>query len=192
MQTFRHSYGMLIPYWSLMFLFTVYTATTSATTTADPLAYRNINGTYQAFGSANVTTLLDFINARSDLSSLASALNVCGGFTEAFSTDATWDYTFFAPNNDAFEQYTGRYFQDNAETPKGKWWMGNTIIHHYVPNTALDLSAFSSTYQRFQTATYLYVGAQIVDGDLTLNQVAKVVEGDFHVSKDPGSFGANI
>lgn len=100
-----------------MFLFNVYAATTSATTIADPLAYRNINGTYQASASENVTTLLDFINGRSDLSSLAAALKVCGGFTEAFGTEATWDYTFFAPNNDAFEQYTGTYFQDNAGTP---------------------------------------------------------------------------
>ncbi|KAJ5619124.1 FAS1 domain-containing protein [Penicillium lagena] len=90
---------------------------TSATTTADPIAYRNINGAYQAPASANVTTLLDFIKSRSDLSSLASAVEGCGGFTEAFSTDATWDYTFFAPNNDAFEQYTGTYFHNNAETP---------------------------------------------------------------------------
>jgi hypothetical protein len=101
---------------------------------------------------------------------------------------------------------------------KGKWWIGNTIINHSVPNSILETAAFNETYQRFQvrnnqmifldffwlsrgsiigtdigllalslrikqTATFLYVGAQVINGNLTLNQVASVVEGDLEVTQ---------
>jgi hypothetical protein len=33
---------------------------------------------------------------------------------------------------------------------KGKWWTGNTVIHHYVPNTILKKENFNETYQRVQ------------------------------------------
>jgi hypothetical protein len=33
---------------------------------------------------------------------------------------------------------------------KGKWWLGNSILHHYVPNTNLKSSNFNETYQQFQ------------------------------------------
>jgi hypothetical protein len=106
---------------------------------------------------------------------------------------------------------------------KGKWWIGNTIINHYVPNSILETAAFNETYQRFQvrnnqmifldffrlsrgsifwerrigtdigllalslrikqTATFLYVGAQVINGNLTLNQVASVVEGNLEVTQ---------
>ncbi|GKZ33020.1 hypothetical protein AbraIFM66950_002737 [Aspergillus brasiliensis] len=149
--------------------------------TADPLNYRNIPG-YVASSSSNVTTALDLIKSRSELSILAEKISEVGGFAQAFDTNPDWKFTFFAPNNDAFESYTGAYFESFESTPKGKWWLGNTIIHHYVPNTELTSDIFNETLQRFQTATYLFVGSQVQDGTVVLNQVAKVVESDIPVT----------
>jgi hypothetical protein len=36
------------------------------------------------------------------------------------------------------------------EYRKGKWWLGNTILHHYVPNSELKSTSFNETMQRFQ------------------------------------------
>lgn len=138
-----------------------------ATATTDPLNYRNITG-YVSSKSSNVTTVLDLIRSRSDLSTLAEKIDELEGFAEAFGTDPNWKFTFFAPNNDAFESYTGAYFDafeaapyDKSEPPelvlglliyyrKGKWWLGNTILHHYVPNSELKSTSFNETLQRFQ------------------------------------------
>ncbi|PYH46400.1 uncharacterized protein BP01DRAFT_390682 [Aspergillus saccharolyticus JOP 1030-1] len=124
---------------------------------------------------------LDFVRSRSDLSTLAGVIGEVGGFTQAFDTDPAWKFTFFAPNNDAFEN-TCTYYDTFAATPKGKWWLGNTILHHYVPNSELTSSSFNETLQQFQTAMYLYVGSQVVDGTVVLKQVAKVVESDLPVT----------
>jgi hypothetical protein len=134
--------------------------------TQDPLNYVNIKPAYVSPRSSNTTTLLEFIKSRSDLSRLSEALDKVGGFSEAFDTDATWKFTFFAPNNDAFEKNVGRYFTSFESTPyghhnksmcwsltanrKGKWWLGNSILHHYVPNTNLKSSNFNESYQQFQ------------------------------------------
>ncbi|KAH8703601.1 hypothetical protein BGW36DRAFT_369602, partial [Talaromyces proteolyticus] len=162
------------------FLFTIAHAAVSA----DPYNYRNINRTYSPQKETNITTLQAFVKSRSDLSILATELEKCGGFVEAFDTTPTWKFTFFAPNNNAFNN-TGEYFTTKEVTPKGKWWIGNTIINHYVPNTILKTSAFSEEYQRFQTASFLYVGAQVVGTNktLTLNNVANVVEGDLEITE---------
>ncbi|OJJ75292.1 hypothetical protein ASPBRDRAFT_669299 [Aspergillus brasiliensis CBS 101740] len=149
--------------------------------TADPLNYRNIPG-YVAPSSSNVTTALELINSRPELSILAEKIAEVGGFAQAFDTNPDWKFTFFAPNNDAFESYTGSYFDSFESTPKGKWWLGNTILHHYVPNTELTSDIFNQTMQQFQTATYLFVGSQVQDGTIVLNQVAKVVESDIPVT----------
>lgn len=37
---------------------------------------------------------------------------------------------------------------------------------------------FNTTYTRFQTGTFLFVGAQVVDGTLLLNKVSTVTEAD--------------
>ncbi|KAI3009633.1 hypothetical protein CBS147346_1971 [Aspergillus niger] len=84
---------------------------------ADPLKYRNIPG-YVASSSSNVTTLLDFIKSRSDLRILSEKINELGGFAQAFDTDPNWEFTFFAPNNDAFTSYTGAYFDSFEPTPQ--------------------------------------------------------------------------
>ncbi|KAL4883038.1 FAS1 domain-containing protein [Aspergillus karnatakaensis] len=158
----------------------------------DPLTYRHLEPAYTLPKPANATTLLDFISSRPDLSQLRAALNQSGGFEEAFDTNPTWKFTFFAPSNAAFEN-TGSYFETYRETPyvplffkflttKGKWWLGNTIIHHYIPNSVLEMSAFNETYQRIQTGTYLFIGAQKQNDELVLNQVARVVEGDIPVT----------
>jgi hypothetical protein len=85
--------------------------------TEDPLIYRNVNPFYVTPKSPNTTTLLEFIKSRSDLSRLSEALDKVGGFSEAFGTDPTWKFTFFAPNNDAFEKNVGRYFTTFESTP---------------------------------------------------------------------------
>ncbi|RAH71316.1 uncharacterized protein BO66DRAFT_437340 [Aspergillus aculeatinus CBS 121060] len=158
--------------------------TSGATSTIqDPLSYRDLAGGYVPPKSANVTTLLEFINSHPDLSVLADELQTIGGFPKAFDTEPTWSFTFFAPNNDAFELHTGTYFNEFKSTPKGKWWLGNTLLSHYVPNTNLNSSSFNETYQRFQTASYLYVGSQVQDGEIILNNVATVVEKDISVTK---------
>ncbi|KAJ0416898.1 FAS1 domain-containing protein [Aspergillus carlsbadensis] len=164
-------------------LFTLLPILSSATSASDPdpLSYRTISPAYTLPKPANVTTLLDFIASRSDLSKLHASIKQSGGFQEAFDTNPTWKFTFFAPNDEAFN-HTGRYFQTFEATPKGKWWLGNTIIHHYVPNTILESSVFNETYQRFQTGTYLFVGAQTEGDNLLLNKVARVVESDIPIT----------
>lgn len=82
----------------------------------DPLAYRTVATTYAVPTPSNTSTLWEFINSRSDLSSLKTAVEQVGGFLEAFNTSATWKWTFFAPNNDAFAN-TGRYFSTFEATP---------------------------------------------------------------------------
>ncbi|KAL2851055.1 FAS1 domain-containing protein [Aspergillus pseudoustus] len=152
-----------------------------ATALEDPLSYRQVEPVYTLPKPNNVTTLLDFIASRSDLSHLHKSIQQSGGFAEAFDTNPTWKFTFFAPNDEAFNN-TGRYFETFEATPKGKWWLGNTIIHHYVPNSLLATSSFNETYQRFQTGTYLFVGAEKQDSDVILNKVARVVEGDIPIT----------
>ncbi|KAJ6013233.1 FAS1 domain-containing protein [Penicillium herquei] len=153
----------------------------AVTATPDHLNYRKITG-YEPPQTANVTTLLDLINSRSDLSTLARKITEVGGLAEAFNTEVNWKFTFFAPNNDAFASHTGSYFNTFEGSPKGKWWLGNTLLHHYVPNTELPSSIFNATYQRFQTGSYLFVGSQVVDGDLVLNKVSTVMESDIPVT----------
>ncbi|KAL4955388.1 FAS1 domain-containing protein [Aspergillus filifer] len=159
-------------------------ATAAAASFQDPLAYRSVpaEATYTPPKPANTTTLYDFIASRPDLSRLYEALKQPAGFKEAFATSPTWDFTFFAPNNEAFEA-TGEYFETFGKTPKGQWWLGNTLLHHYVPNSILETSSFNETYLRFQMATYLFVGAQMQDDELVLNQVARVVESDIPVTR---------
>ncbi|KAJ5873574.1 FAS1 domain-containing protein [Penicillium subrubescens] len=152
-----------------------------ATATTDPLNYRNIPG-YVASNTSTATAALGLIKSRPELSILAEKIAQLGGFTQAFDTNPNWKFTFFAPNNDAFESYTGAYFDTFETAPKGKWWLGNTILHHYVPNSALTSTSFNATLQRFQTATYLFVGSQVQNGTVVLNKVARVVESDIPVT----------
>ncbi|KAF3345998.1 hypothetical protein VD0002_g6730 [Verticillium dahliae] len=128
------------------------------------------------------TTLLDFINSRSDLTTLAKLLKEPAGFTTAFDTVPGWDFTFFAPSNEAFNN-TGQYFDTYAATAKGKWWLGNLLQHHYIPNTKVASSIFNTTKTRLQTGTYLFIGTQVVGGTLTLNGVSKVTESDLAVER---------
>ncbi|KAI1370955.1 FAS1 domain-containing protein [Hypoxylon crocopeplum] len=147
-----------------------------------PLSYRpSPGGLYEPPKPAGSISLLDYVNSRSDLSILAQALSGSAGFTQAFSTVPTWKFTFFAPSDTAFNN-TGEYFNSYAETPKGKWWLGNLIQHHYIPNSQLSVSSFSTNYTRFQTGTFLYVGAQVIDGNLVLNRAATVLEADIPVT----------
>ncbi|OKO98548.1 hypothetical protein PENSUB_9224 [Penicillium subrubescens] len=85
-----------------------------ATATTDPLNYRNIPG-YVASNTSTATAALGLIKSRPELSILAEKIAQLGGFTQAFDTNPNWKFTFFAPNNDAFESYTGAYF-DTFET----------------------------------------------------------------------------
>jgi uncharacterized surface protein with fasciclin (FAS1) repeats len=112
---------------------------------------------------------------------LNNLANATSGFSQAFHTIPTWSFTFFAPSNTAFNN-TGAYFASYAATPKGKWWLGNLIQHHYVPNTQLKSSAFNNGYTRIQTGTFLYVGTQVVDGQLMLNNVSAVTSADLPVT----------
>ncbi|KFY91691.1 hypothetical protein V500_04510 [Pseudogymnoascus sp. VKM F-4518 (FW-2643)] len=147
-----------------------------------PLTYATVpEGTYVPPKNPNVTTLLDFVKSRSDLTSLASILAECGGFLEAFDSPATWSYTFFAPSNTAFNN-TGAYYSTFAATPKGKWWLGNLIQHHYVPNTQLKTSAFNTSSTRIQTGSFLYIGTQIVGDQLVLNNVSTVTDANHPVT----------
>ncbi|KAM0479856.1 hypothetical protein ACHAPX_004433 [Trichoderma viride] len=144
----------------------------------DPLEYfPSPSGTYIPPKDPSITTLLDVVKSRDDLSILAEVLSECAGFSEAFDAAASWSYTFFAPSNTAFKN-TGAYYSTFAATPKGKWWLGNLLQHHYVPNSKLMVKNFNTTYTRFQTGTFLFVGAQIVDGTLVLNKVATATEAD--------------
>ncbi|CRK12250.1 hypothetical protein BN1723_004859, partial [Verticillium longisporum] len=145
------------------------------------------------------TTLLDFINSRSDLTTLAELLKepagelstpppptvsmlTYQGFATAFDTIPGWDFTFFAPSNEAFNN-TGQYFDTYAATAKGRWWLGNLLQHHYIPNTKVASSVFNTTKTRLQTGTFLFIGTQVVDGTITLNDVSKVTESDLAVEK---------
>lgn len=103
------------------------------------------------------------------------------GFLEAFDSPATWSYTFFAPSNTAFNN-TGAYYSTFAATPKGKWWLGNLIQHHYVPNTQFKTSAFNTSSTRIQTGSFLYIGTQIVGGQLVLNNVSTVTDANHPVT----------
>ncbi|KAK1701423.1 FAS1 domain-containing protein [Colletotrichum godetiae] len=159
---------------------------TSTAVAADrnPLSYApKPAGTYVPPKTSNTTTLLDFINSRSDLTALSKVINGSAGFTDAFDTTPTWDFTFFAPSNAAFEKHTGQYFNTFTPTPKGKWWLGNLVQHHYVPNSQLLTSVFNETATRIQTGSYLYVGTRVKDGQVWLNDVAAVTEGDLRVTK---------
>ena len=100
---------------------------------------------------------------------------------QALNTTPTWQYTFFAPSNKAFNN-TGQYYETNSNTPKGKWWLGNLIQHHYVPNSKLNTSAFSRESTRIQTGSYLYISTQVVDNNLILNGVARVTTSDIEVT----------
>jgi hypothetical protein len=109
------------------------------------------------------------------------------GFLQAFDTAPTWSYTFFAPSNTAFNN-TGEYYSTFVATPKGKWWLGNLIQHHYVPNSQLKTSAFTTSYTRIQTGSFLFIGTQVVNGQLMLNNVSTVTTGNIpvtSVSKTP-------
>lgn len=66
--------------------------------------------------TTNITTLLDFIDSREDLSNLSQILREPAGFVKAFDTAPTWSFTFFAPSNEAFE-HTGAYYSSFAATP---------------------------------------------------------------------------
>lgn len=103
------------------------------------------------------------------------------GFSEAFSTATTWQFTFLAPSNTAFNN-TGAYYSTWAATPKGKWWLGNVLQHHYIPNSQLKRSAFNSTLRRLQTGTFLYISAQDVDGQVMLNGNSAITEADIPVT----------
>ncbi|KAF8856805.1 hypothetical protein BDZ45DRAFT_803937 [Acephala macrosclerotiorum] len=145
-----------------------------------PLTYASIpDGTYVAPKNSSVTTLLDFVKSRDDLTTLASVLAECG----AFDTAATWSYNFFAPSNAAFSN-TGAYFSTYAATPKGKWWLGNPIQHHHAPNSQLKTTTFNTSSTRIQTGSFLYVGTQIVDGQLVLNNVSTVTSTNLPVTSE--------
>ncbi|RFU81201.1 fas1 domain-containing [Trichoderma arundinaceum] len=148
----------------------------------DPLEYFPApSGTYVPPKDPSIRTLLDVVKSRDDLSILAEVLSECAGFGEAFDTAPSWSYTFFAPSDTAFRN-TGAYYSTFAATPKGKWWLGNLLQHHYVPNSKLMVENFNATYTRFQTGTFLFVGAQVVDGKLTLNKVSSVTEADIPIT----------
>ncbi|RYP29123.1 hypothetical protein DL767_006893 [Monosporascus sp. MG133] len=136
---------------------------------------------YEPPVQSGTITLLSFLKSRGDLSDLTAVVEQVAGFAQAFNTLATWNYTFFAPSNTAFRN-TGQYSGTFAVTPKGKSWLGNLLQHHYVPNTALKSTAFNATLQRFQTGSYLYVGAQMASGQLMLKNASAVVEADIEVT----------
>ncbi|KAF6830660.1 beta-ig-h3 fasciclin [Colletotrichum musicola] len=149
-----------------------------------PLSYApKPEGTYVPPKATGFVTLLDFIKSRSDLTELAKVLNGSAGFIEAFNTTPTWDFTFFAPSDDAFLKHTGQYFNTFTPAPKAKWWLGNLVQHHYVPNTQLNTTVFNETATRIQMGSYLYVGTQVKDGVLWLNDVATITEGNLRVTK---------
>lgn len=49
------------------------------------------------------------------------------------------------------------------------------MTHHYIPNSALTTSDFSGIESKLQTGSYLYIGAQIFNKELILNQGAATV-----------------
>jgi len=169
-----------------------------------PLSYQPIpDNAYAPPKVAGQTTLLELVASRPELSTLNSMLQevegessytytlresscqvlkmAMVGFTEAFDTPTSWSYTFLAPSNEAFNM-TGQYFTTFAATPKGKWWLGNLIQHHYIPNSKLNSTVFNSTDVRFQTGSYLYVSGQTLSGQLMFNNVSAVVEADIPVT----------
>lgn len=175
-------------------------STSLANTNRQALAYAPIPaGIYTPAADDSVTTLLDFIKSRSELSVLAKIISECGGsylsllflvkhfltqptgFTQAFETIPTWTFTFFAPSDTAFNN-TGAYFSTYAATPKGKWWLGNLLQHHYIPYTQLKSSVFTTSYTRTQTGSFLYVGTQVVSGKLMLNNVSAVTSANLPVT----------
>lgn len=103
------------------------------------------------------------------------------GFSEAFATPPTWSYTFFAPSNTAFNN-TGEYYSTFLATPKGKWWFGNLLQHHYVPNSQLKSTSFNATVQRFQTGSYLYVSGQIIGSQVILNNASTITSANLPVT----------
>ncbi|CAI7564062.1 unnamed protein product [Penicillium pancosmium] len=140
---------------------------------------------YIAPKPANISTLLDFIDSRDDLSNLSKILREPAGFARAFDTAPTWSFTFFAPSNEAFE-HTGAYFSSFATTPKGKWWIGNLINHHYVPNSKLTTSNFNTHLSRLQTASYLYINTFVHgSGEIKINNVATATGPDNLVTSTP-------
>ncbi|KAK0468496.1 FAS1 domain-containing protein [Desarmillaria tabescens] len=114
-------------------------------------------------------SLLGYLKNRSDTSKLVEWIETPPG-----------SFTFFAPNNDAIESLNERY-RDWLVSPLGRDTIGNLLIHHYVPNTKFMTSSFNETYGRFQTGSYLLVGAQAIDNTVVLNRVAHIVEGDINV-----------
>ncbi|KAI6914782.1 hypothetical protein KC318_g462 [Hortaea werneckii] len=129
----------------------------------------------------STVTLLDLITSRPELSTLGEIIQMPAGFAQAFATEPTWDFTFFAPSNTAFEN-VGTYWETYAATAKGNWWLGNQLKYHYVPNTKLQKSDFNSTLSRTQTSTYLWISTQIKQEELVLNEVATVIEADIPVT----------
>ncbi|GAC75876.1 actin-related protein Arp2/3 complex, subunit ARPC4 [Moesziomyces antarcticus T-34] len=104
-------------------------------TSRRPLSYApEPQDVYVAPTNMSTTTLLDFVKSRPELSTLLGHLQQSAGFEKAFQTEPTWAFTFFAPSNDAFENL-GEYYRSFLATPRGKWWFGNQIMSHYVPNT---------------------------------------------------------
>ncbi|KAJ5884155.1 uncharacterized protein N7473_011041 [Penicillium subrubescens] len=85
-----------------------------ATATTDPLNYTK-HPRLRGFQHLNRTAALGLIKSRPELSILAEKIARARWFTQAFDTNPNWKFTFFAPNNDAFESYTGAYF-DTFET----------------------------------------------------------------------------
>ncbi|CAK7229688.1 hypothetical protein SCUCBS95973_007309 [Sporothrix curviconia] len=155
-----------------------------------PLSYAPIPAdTYVPANAAGTTTLLDLVQSRPELSLLAELVAGSAGFTQAFNTTPEWSFTFLAPSNTALANNTGAYFSTFAAQPKGKWWLGNLLQHHYVPGSALtlaDLAAGDGTVQRLQTGTYLYVSVQAesdsASSQVLLNNVASVSTADLAVT----------
>ncbi|KAK7711100.1 hypothetical protein SLS57_008190 [Botryosphaeria dothidea] len=118
----------------------------------------------------DIVTILDLIRSRSDTSKLAQVIEKPAGFAKAFDTYPSWNFTFFAPSDEAFNN-TGSYFETYLRTPKGIWWIGNVINHHYIPNTALEKGDFNSTLSRIQGVVHIIdrildPSAQIFEKDL--------------------------
>ncbi|KAK9780144.1 putative FAS1 domain-containing protein [Seiridium cardinale] len=130
---------------------------------------------------SDTLTLLGLVQSRPELSNLASIVEQAEGFAQAFDTPTNWQFTFFAPSNAAFEN-TGYYFDTFTTTPKGKWWLGNLLQHHYVPNTAMMSQLFNSTALRFQTGSFLYVGARVEQDRVRLNNASTITEADIIVT----------
>ncbi|CAK7237275.1 hypothetical protein SBRCBS47491_009920 [Sporothrix bragantina] len=153
-----------------------------------PLSYASMPvDTYVPANAAGTTTLLDLVQSHADLSLLAEVVAGSAGFTQAFNTTPEWSFTFLAPSNKALANNTGTYYSTYAAQPKGKWWLGNLLQHHYVPGSALtlaDLTAGNGAVQRLQTGSYLYVSLQAENGgtQVVFNNVSAVSTGDLAVT----------